>query len=110
MNSKDINPKDINLKNMNSKNINLRKCISCGKRSNKFDFIRINKVKNRDSGFEIFVSDLGDKRYIEGRTAYLCSNLSCFNLAKKKSRLEKNLKCKIGSKIYDEIENFINKI
>ena len=105
-----MNSKDMNSRNINLKNINLRKCISCGKRSNKFDFIRINKVKNQDSSFEIFVSNIGDRRYIEGRTAYLCSNLNCFNLAKKKSRLEKNLKCKIGLKVYDKIESFINKI
>ena len=90
--------------------MNLRKCVSCGKRSDKFDFIRINRIKNKNSSFTICVSNIGDKRYVEGRTAYLCSNLSCFNLAKKKSRLEKNLKCKIGLEVYDEIESFINKI
>ena len=90
--------------------MNLRKCVSCGKRSDKFDFIRINRVKNQDSGFKICLSNVGNKCYVEGRTAYLCSNINCFNLAKKKSRLEKNLKCKIGLEVYDEIESFINKI
>lgn len=90
--------------------MNLRKCISCGKKSNKFDFIRINKIKNSDFSFKICVSNIGDKNYVEGRTAYLCPNLNCFNLAKKKSRLEKNFKCKINQEIYDEINYFINKI
>ena len=41
--------------------MNLRKCVSCGKRSDKFDFIRINRVKNQDSGFKICLSNVGNK-------------------------------------------------
>lgn len=89
--------------------MNLRKCISCGKRSNKFDFVRINKVKKSNSDFSICVTDVGDRHYVEGRTAYLCPCPSCLELAKKKSRIERNFKCRITSQIYDEIEFFVRK-
>ena len=87
----------------------LRKCVSCGKQSNKFDFIRINKVKDKFLKFKILVSDCGCRDYIEGRTAYLCSSLDCLKIAKKKSRIERNLKCKIDSDVYDKICDLISK-
>lgn len=87
----------------------LRKCVSCGKQSNKFDFIRINKVKDKFLNFKIFISDCGCKNYIEGRTAYLCPCLECLKIAKKKSRIERNLKCKIDPEVYDKIYNLISK-
>ena len=86
----------------------LRKCISCGKRDNKFNFIRINKIKKINNSFEIKVSEKGRKCHIDGRTAYICPDEECFLLAKKKSRVEKSLKCRINREIYDKIESLIN--
>ena len=88
--------------------MNLRKCISCGKRDNKFGFIRINRIKNGNSKFEIRVSSFNTTNHVDGRTAYLCPNSECLSLAKKKSRIEKSLKCKIDKSIYDEIDNILN--
>lgn len=87
----------------------LRKCISCGKQRNKFDFIRINKVCVDSSDPIIYVTDIGKTDHIDGRTAYICPSPDCFKLAKKKSRLERNLKCKINSTVYDKIHDLILK-
>jgi len=87
----------------------LRKCVACGKQDNKFNFIRVNKIKVGSSAFRIHVSEMGCKSHVDGRTAYICPSSECFNLAKKKSRLEKNLKCRVSSDIYDKISDIINK-
>ena len=88
--------------------MNLRKCISCGKRDYKFKFIRIKKIKNGDSKFEIRISDSNTTNHVDGRTAYLCPNNECLSLARKKSRIERSLKCKIDKSVYDEIDNLLN--
>lgn len=87
----------------------LRKCIACGKQDNKFNFIRVNRIKVGPSEFRIQVSNLGCTSHVDGRAAYICSSVKCFNLAKKKSRLEKNLKCKVDSDVYDKVNDLIIK-
>ena len=87
----------------------LRKCVACGKQDNKFNFIRINKVRLGSSEFQIKVSDLGCTSHVDGRTAYICPSIQCFNLARKKSRFEKNLKCKVDSDVYDKVNDLIIK-
>lgn len=88
--------------------MNLRKCVSCGRQYDKLNFIRISKTRVDDSGVVIRVSDVGDSTYIEGRSAYLCPTEKCFVLARKKSRIEKSLKCAISSEVYDKIKRFID--
>ena len=88
--------------------MNLRKCVSCGKQDYKSNFIRINKVKNDVHGVMIFVSNLGDSTYIGGRSAYLCPTVKCLDVAKKKNRIEKSLKCKISAEFYDKLLKFIS--
>jgi len=87
----------------------LRKCVACGKQDNKFNFIRVNRIRLDSLGFRIQVSDSGCTSHVEGRTAYICPSIKCFNLAKKKSRFEKNLKCKVDSNVYDEVNDLIIK-
>jgi len=85
----------------------LRKCISCGKKYNKFTMIRINRSPKSDKNITIHVINVGDKAYFPGRSSYICCNLDCFKKAKKSSRIEKNFKCKIDKEVYDKIENII---
>lgn len=87
--------------------MNLRKCVSCGKQDDKFNFVRISKVKDI-SGVVIRVSNVGDTTYIGGRSAYLCPLIKCLDIAKKKNRIEKSLKCKIPSDFYDKLLEFVN--
>ena len=85
----------------------LRKCISCGKRYNKFSMIRINRSPRKNLNTEIKVIGIGDKTYFPGRCSYICCNLECFKKAKKSRRIEKSFKCKINEDVYDKIENII---
>ena len=85
----------------------LRKCVSCGRQDDKYNFIRVSKTKCV-SGIKISVFNLGDSTYIDGRSAYLCPTTKCFNVAKKKGRIEKSLKCRICTESYDKILEFIN--
>ncbi len=49
------------------------------------------------SGGEISIDLTGKK---SGRGAYVCKNIDCFNLAKKKRGFERSLSCKIPEEVY----------
>ena len=86
----------------------LRKCVSCGKKNDKFSMIRINKSPDKFMQKKIVVLDVGNMIHVDGRCAYVCCNLNCLKKAKKSSRIEKSFKCKIDSSIYDTIEKMIS--
>lgn len=85
---------------MKKKNIPLRKCIGCGESKPKKDLIRI--VKNKDNEVKI---DLTGK--LNGRGAYLCKEIECFQLAQKHNKIAKSLEMKISDEIYDELKTVI---
>ena len=69
---------------MKKKKIPLRKCIACGEGKPKKELIRV--VRNNEKEVSI---DITGK--MNGRGAYICSNLECLELAqkgKKKNYLE----------------------
>ncbi|MDR1241065.1 MAG: YlxR family protein [Oscillospiraceae bacterium] len=86
----------------------IRKCVGCGKQKNKFEFIRINRTPKSVSEFRITVVEPKKVKYLDGRSAYICSDISCFKKAKKSRRLEKILSCKISEEIYEKIAEFAN--
>lgn len=77
-----------------------RTCMGCNKKSDKKDFIRI--VKNKDK--EIFVDRTGKA---EGRGAYICDNIECLEKLIKKRRLDKIFDMKISNEIYDNLRGVI---
>lgn len=79
----------------------LRRCISCGKKKNKKSLIRI--VKNKEKGVMV---DLTGR--INGRGAYICNDLNCFNSIKENKKLSKILECKILDETFEELENIIS--
>lgn len=85
---------------MKKKKIPLRKCIGCGENKPKKELIRI--VKNKNDEVKV---DLTGKQ--NGRGAYLCNDVDCFELAKKSNIISKNLEIKISEEIYDELKNVI---
>ena len=92
---------------LKSKHIPTRKCIGCGKISEKKSLLMIvksPKCKEKKT-FKILAGT--DKK--EGRGAYLCNNRDCFLKAKKGRRLEKSFSSKIESEIYDSLERLILK-
>ena len=77
--------------------ISLRMCMACRERKQKERLIRVVKQKKGS----IFIDKTGKA---DGRGAYVCNNLECLELLKKKRGLERSFKCKIDGLIYDDLE------
>ena len=77
-----------------------RTCIGCGVKKGKNDFIRIVK---KDAQIEI---DKTGKK--EGRGAYICESIECFEKAYKSRKIEKNFKMKIDESVYERLKGIIS--
>lgn len=88
---------------MKKRKIPLRKCVGCQEMKSKKELIRI--VKTPDD--EVMIDLTGKK---SGRGAYLCGKRSCFQLAHKHRSLDKALKHKVSSDIYEQLEQEFIKV
>lgn len=88
---------------MAEKKIPLRKCTGCGEMKPKKDLIRVLKTTET----EIVLDKTGKKN---GRGAYLCSSLECFQKAKKSRGLERSFQMKIPDEIYAILEKELNEV
>lgn len=88
---------------MKKKKIPLRKCISCGENKPKKELIRI--VKNNEN--QVMV-DLTGK--VNGRGAYICPNIECFETAYKGKKLARNLETEINDEVYNKLKEVIEGI
>lgn len=77
-----------------------RTCISCRKKADKNEFIRIVATQKKQVNI-----DLTGKK--EGRGAYICNKEECLNKALKTNKLTKVLKVNIDKKIYEDIRGVI---
>ena len=82
---------------MAEKKIPLRKCTGCGEMKPKKELIRV--LKSTET--EIILDTTGKKN---GRGAYLCNSLECFQKARKTKGLERSLQTKIPDEIYETLE------
>lgn len=78
--------------------IPLRKCTGCGEMKPKKELLRVLLTPEG----EITIDDTGKKN---GRGAYLCKSLSCFEKAKKQKGLERSLKTQIPEEIYAKLKD-----
>lgn len=85
---------------MKKKKIPLRKCVSCGERKAKKELIRV--VNNNEKG--VCIDENGK---INGRGAYVCSNVECIANAEKSNKLSRALEVEIQKNIYDELKERI---
>ena len=76
-----------------------RKCIVCGKLSEKKDLLRI--VKNKEEG--ILIDESGK---VNGRGAYVCKNEECIRGLRRTNKLNQDFKMKIEDDIYEELEAY----
>jgi len=83
------------------KKIPLRKCIGCNTSKPKKELIRI--VKNKDAEINI-----DETSKLNGRGAYICNSIECFEKLVKSRGLEREFEQKIESLKYEEIKNYIN--
>ena len=81
---------------MANKKIPMRKCVGCQEMKEKKSLIRVVKTAEGD----IILDDTGKKN---GRGAYLCRSMDCLEKAVKNKGLERSLKVKIPSEVYDAL-------
>ena len=82
---------------MQNKKVPMRQCVGCGEMKGKKDLIRILKTQEG----EILVDATGRKN---GRGAYICPDIECFQKARKSKGLERSFKMAISSEIYENLE------
>jgi predicted RNA-binding protein YlxR (DUF448 family) len=80
----------------------MRLCVGCQEMKPKRELIRV--VRTPEEKLEI---DYTGKK--SGRGAYLCPQLGCLESAVKGRRLEKSLKQKISSEVYEILQQELNK-
>jgi len=81
---------------MKTKKLPLRKCIGCQEQKDKRELIRV--VKNKLEEISI---DLTGKA--NGRGAYICKDMSCYDKARKKKALERALQSNISEELYESM-------
>lgn len=81
---------------MIKKKIPMRKCLGCGEIFPKKELIRV--VRNKEG--DIFI-DLKGKA--NGRGAYICKKIDCYEKAFKTKRLNKAFECEISEEIYTDM-------
>ena len=85
---------------LKTKKIPLRKCIGCGENKPKKDLIRV----VRNSQKEVVLDTTGR---INGRGAYICRDVNCFEKIDKSRKLSKVLDTDVPDKIYKDLESII---
>ncbi len=85
---------------MKTRKIPLRRCVACNQQFDKRDLIRI--VNNKEEGISI---DLTGKK--NGRGAYICRSIDCFELAVKKNALPRALGSQVDEKVSKMIRDEI---
>lgn len=81
---------------MQKRKIPLRKCLGCNEQKTKKELIRI--VKNKEN--EISIDFIGKAN---GRGAYICKDINCFETAVKRKSIERALSHTISEEIYDQL-------
>ena len=87
---------------MSPRKIPLRKCIGCNEMKPKKELIRV--VKNKDNVVSV---DLTGKA--NGRGAYICPNIKCFEEAYKNKNFNRALETDITEEIYTKLKEVIDK-
>lgn len=75
----------------------IRTCIGCGRKSQKWDFIRIGYTK--DGRLLVSLNAKG-----EGRGAYVCPNLKCIQAAMNPKRLNRLLRAQLDQDRIDSLK------
>ena len=75
----------------------MRQCIGCQEMKNKKEMIRVIKTSEE----EILLDATGKKN---GRGAYLCRSMECFEKAVKSRGFERSLKIKIPKEVYENLK------
>ena len=82
--------------NTTVRKVPMRQCTGCQEMKNKKEMIRVLKTAEG----EITLDATGKKN---GRGAYLCRSMDCLEKAVKNKGLERSLKVKLPSEVYDAL-------
>lgn len=88
---------------MTNKKIPLRKCVGCQEMKEKKQLVRI--VKLTDD--EIVIDETGKKN---GRGAYICRSILCYEKARKSKAIERSLKMNVSDDVYLELKKEMSRI
>ncbi len=88
---------------MSTKKIPLRQCIGCGEMKGKKEMIRILKTETEG----IVLDATGRKN---GRGAYICPRMECFQKAVKNKGLERSFKMPVPKEVYESLEKEMGQI
>lgn len=86
-----------------AKKIPMRKCLGCQEMKEKKSLIRV--VKSAEGEFSV---DLTGKK--NGRGAYICADVACFNKAEKQKGFERAFSGKIPDEVYDTLRKELESI
>lgn len=86
-----------------AKKIPLRKCTGCQEMKSKKEMMRILRTSEGD----IILDTTGRKN---GRGAYVCCTMECFEKAVRNKGLERSLKCKVPQETYEILKKEIESI
>ena len=77
-----------------TKHIPIRSCIGCGVKRPQKDFVKI--VRTKHNSISIKLNNTSDKS--EGRSIYMCRSFDCWTEAKKKGKIDRNIKANLSEK------------
>ena len=98
---------------MKQRKIPMRKCIGCQESFPKKELCRIVKTKIDNDNLDIKSKEIAkfdSTGKLNGRGAYICKNMDCFEKAIKTKRLSKSLEIEIPNDVYEEIKSEILKV
>ncbi len=87
---------------MKSLKIPMRMCLGCNEMKPKKELMRV--VKSAEGLISL---DFTGKK--NGRGAYICKSIECFNKARKLHRIEKSFSCRIDDSVYEVMANELEK-
>lgn len=86
-----------------TRKVPMRKCIGCQEMKNKREMLRVLHTPED----ELIIDATGRKN---GRGAYLCFSMECFEKAVKSKGLERSLKMNISPAVYESLKKEIESI
>lgn len=89
------------------KHIPIRKCMGCGIKKPKIEFIMVVKPPKKFKDKNLYVKT--ETLNKEGRAAYVCRKLECIKKARKNRKIERIFSCKVEGDIYKDLEMEVGK-
>ena len=91
---------------MAERKIPMRKCLGCGEMFPQRELVRVVKTKIKpetedgEVTYEVSLDLVGKKN---GRGAYVCRKIDCYEKARKAQRFSRTLQCEIDEEIYEKM-------